>query len=87
MGTSEIRAIEMVRSIRDELYRETKQLSAEGLTAFIAREASKATQKQGASPPAGAPLPDRTRGCVTTLSAESASYLRLAPAVATTHMR
>jgi hypothetical protein len=50
MGTSEIRAIEMVRSIRDELYRETKQLSAEDLKAFIAREASKATQKQGKSP-------------------------------------
>jgi hypothetical protein len=46
MTMDEIRAVEMVRSIRDELYEEAKQFSAEELKAFIAREASKATQKE-----------------------------------------
>ena len=44
MDKIEIRAVEVVRSIRDQLYEETKHLSPEELMAFIAREAAKGTQ-------------------------------------------
>jgi hypothetical protein len=39
-----IRAVEMVRSIRDQMYEETKHLSPEELMAYIARAAARATQ-------------------------------------------
>ena len=39
MDKIEIRAVEMVRSIRDQMYEETKHLSPEELMAYIARAA------------------------------------------------
>jgi hypothetical protein len=47
MEKTEIRAVEMTREIRDEIYEETKGLSPEEFQAFIAREA----QKAPAAPP------------------------------------
>jgi hypothetical protein len=47
MEKTEIRAVELVRGIRDQLYEETKNFTAEELRAFIAREANRAVQ----SPP------------------------------------
>ncbi len=44
MGTNEIRTIEMVRSIRDQLHEETQKLSPEEYRAFIAREAARASR-------------------------------------------
>ena len=41
MSKTNIRAVEMVRSIRDQIYEETKQLSPEEFMAFIARESAK----------------------------------------------
>lgn len=43
MKETEIRAVELVRSIRDQLYEETKSLSPEEMRAFIAREARRTT--------------------------------------------
>lgn len=40
MGETPIRAVEMVRAIRDEIYEETKDLSREELKEFFAREAA-----------------------------------------------
>ena len=40
MKQTPIRAVEMVRAIRDEIYEETKHLSREELKAFFAREAA-----------------------------------------------
>jgi len=40
MKQSSIRAVEMVRTIRDAIYEETKDLSREGLKAFFARESA-----------------------------------------------
>lgn len=40
MKQTQIRAVEMVRSIRDAMYEETKHLSREELKAFFAREAA-----------------------------------------------
>lgn len=40
MSETPIRAVEMVRSIRDAIYEETKDLSREELKAFFAREAA-----------------------------------------------
>jgi hypothetical protein len=40
MEKTEIRAIEMVRAIRDQLYEDTKLLSREELVAFIKRRAA-----------------------------------------------
>lgn len=42
MEEAPIKAVELVRSIRDEMYEEMKELSPEQLQAFIAREAQKA---------------------------------------------
>jgi hypothetical protein len=42
--TKTIRAVEMVRTIRDRMYEETKDLSPEDFLAFITREAAKATR-------------------------------------------
>jgi hypothetical protein len=44
MSTHEIRTIEMVRAIRDQLLQETQKLSPEEYRAFIAREAARAAQ-------------------------------------------
>ena len=40
MKQTPIRAVEMVRTIRDAIYEETKHLSREELKAFFAREAA-----------------------------------------------
>jgi hypothetical protein len=40
MEETPIRAVEMVRAIRDAIYEETKHLSREELKAFFAREAA-----------------------------------------------
>lgn len=40
MKHSRLQAVEMVRSIRDAMYEETKDLSHEELKAYFAREAS-----------------------------------------------
>ena len=45
MEMKEIHAVELVRSIRDEIYEETKHLTPEEFKAFITREANR-------SPPA-----------------------------------
>ncbi len=45
MSKTEIRAIELVRSIRDQLFEETQQLSPDEYRAFIAREAARVTQQ------------------------------------------
>jgi len=50
-GTDPIRAIEMVRAIRDAIYEETKDLSREELKAFFAREAAAMRQENLASLP------------------------------------
>jgi hypothetical protein len=42
MKQNEIRAVEMTREIRDEIYEETKSLSPEEFQAYIAQEARKA---------------------------------------------
>lgn len=39
MKETDIRAVELVRSIRDQLYEETKSLTPEELRDFVAREA------------------------------------------------
>lgn len=44
MEKTEIKAVEMVREIRDRIYEETKGLSPEDFRAFIAREAKKAAE-------------------------------------------
>jgi hypothetical protein len=45
MRKNEIRTIEMVRSIRDQIRQETEKLSAEEYRAFIAREAARLVQQ------------------------------------------
>lgn len=44
MDETPIRAVEMVRSIRDQFYEQTKWMSPEELIAFITSEASHAAQ-------------------------------------------
>jgi hypothetical protein len=46
-----IRAVEMVRAIRDEIYEETKDLSREELKAFFAREAAEMRKESQESVP------------------------------------
>jgi hypothetical protein len=41
MEKTEIRAVEMVRAIRDQFYEDTKDLSREELIEFIRRKAAK----------------------------------------------
>ena len=54
-----IQAVEMVRTIRDEIYEETKDLSSEDLKTYFAREAAAVRQesqhRSGCSQPASAP--------------------------------
>jgi hypothetical protein len=45
MEQTPIRAVEMVRSIRDAIYEETKHLSREELIAYFAREAAAMRQE------------------------------------------
>lgn len=54
MEQTPIRAVEMVRAIRDAMYEETKDLSREELKAFFNREAEALRQEiQRAHPEAG----------------------------------
>lgn len=47
MDKTEIRAVDLVRSIRDQIYEETKGFSAEEFKEFITREVAKAAQESG----------------------------------------
>ena len=63
MKQTPIRAVEMVRTIRDAIYEETKHLSGEELKEFFAREAAAMRQESQRSQPDGgsaqsAPAPD-----------------------------
>lgn len=61
MKQTPIRAVEMVRTIRDAIYEETKHLSREELKAFFAREAAAMRQEDQRSRPGGGnaqPVPD-----------------------------
>lgn len=42
MDETPIRAVELTRSIRDQMYEETKDMSPDEFIAFITREAAKA---------------------------------------------
>lgn len=42
MDEAPINAVELVRSIRDQMYEETRAMSSDEFMAFITREASKA---------------------------------------------
>ena len=58
-----IRAVEMVRTIRDAIYEETKHLSREELKGFFAREAAAMREESRRSQPGAgsaqpAPAPD-----------------------------
>ena len=58
MEQTPIRAVEMVRTIRDAIYEETKDLSREELKAFFAREAAAMRQESrdgGSTQPGPAP--------------------------------
>jgi len=56
MKQTPIRAVEMVRTIRDAIYEETKHLSREELKEFFAREAAAMRQEsQRPQPDGGAP--------------------------------
>jgi len=46
---TEIRAVEMVRAIRDRIYEETKEMSPEEFTAYIARAAAQFVARNEAS--------------------------------------
>lgn len=47
METNEIRAVEMVRRVRDQFYEETKEMSPEELKAFITRGADRVRSELG----------------------------------------
>ena len=53
MKQTPIRAVEMVRTIRDAIYEETKHLSREELKAFFAREAAAMRQESQRLQPDG----------------------------------
>lgn len=53
MKQTPIRAVEMVRAIRDAIYEETKHLSREELKGFFAREAAAMRQESQRSQPGG----------------------------------
>jgi hypothetical protein len=53
MKKTPIRAVEMVRTIRDAIYEETKDLSREELKAFFAREAAAMRQESRRPQPGG----------------------------------
>lgn len=59
MKNTPIRALEMVRAIRDAIYEETKNLSREELKGFFAREAAamrQENQREETTSPALAPV-------------------------------
>ena len=63
MKQTPIRAVEMVRTIRDAIYEETKHLSREELKGYFAREAAAMRQESqqsqpdnGSAQPAPAPV-------------------------------
>jgi hypothetical protein len=63
MKQTSIRAVEMVRTIRDAIYEETKDLSRDELKAFFAREAAVMREASQRPHPSGgsarpAPAPD-----------------------------
>jgi hypothetical protein len=62
MKQTPIRAVEMVRTIRDAIYEETKDLSREELKEFFAREAAAMREERQSQPGGGsaqpAPAPD-----------------------------
>ncbi|MEW5927336.1 MAG: hypothetical protein AB1941_07625 [Gemmatimonadota bacterium] len=47
METTEIRAVEMVRRVRDQFYEETKEMSPKELKAFITQRADKVRSELG----------------------------------------
>ena len=47
METTEIRAVEMVRRVRDRFYEETKAMSPEELKVFITQEADRVRSELG----------------------------------------
>jgi hypothetical protein len=53
MNQIPIRAVEMVRTIRDAIYEETKHLSREELKGFFAREAAAMREESQQSRPSG----------------------------------
>jgi hypothetical protein len=63
MNETPIRAVEMVRAIRDAIYEETKGLSREELKAFFAREAAAMRKESRESGPVRrTPARVRSRG-------------------------
>ena len=53
MNQTHVNAVEMVRTIRDAIYEETKDLSREELKEFFARE-SEAFREENRTPPSSA---------------------------------
>ena len=49
MDETPIRAVELVRSIRDQLHEETKEMTPQEFKEFVTREAGKALQPSGRS--------------------------------------
>ena len=49
MDEKPIRAVEMVREIRDQLYEETKHMSPEEFASFVCQEANRALEATGQS--------------------------------------
>ena len=59
MTETPIRAVEMVRAIRDAIYEETKDLSREELKAFFAREAAAMRKESQGAELSTQPTPTR----------------------------
>jgi hypothetical protein len=57
MEQIQLRAVEMVRAIRDAIYEETKDLSREDLKAYFAREAAAMRQESPESSRSTQPAP------------------------------
>ena len=53
MDEAPIKAVELTRSIRDQMYEETKDMSPDELMAFVTREAAKAHPVSAVTPAAG----------------------------------
>lgn len=61
MKQTNLDSVEMVRTIRDEIYEETKSLSREELKEFFAREAAAFRLESHLPQPGGKPAPARKR--------------------------
>jgi hypothetical protein len=59
MKQTHVNAVEMVRTIRDAIYEETKSLSREELKEFFAREAAAFRKESQLPQPDGEPAPTR----------------------------